>query len=84
MIIPITQARSQLSALTDQLGGDTRIILTKGGRPKAVLVDPNYLDKIEKAISALYQQTYINQELLPLTREFSDQEIEQWAKADQL
>jgi len=82
-IVPITQARKQLGLLFNQVTPSQSIILTKGGQPKVALVDVKYLDKLEAIAKATYQQTYIDPILLPLTREFSNREIAEWAKADQ-
>lgn len=83
-IIPITEARTKLGDLTDQLNGEDYIILTKGGSAKAALVDINYLEKLQEEIAKLYQKTFIDLKLLPYTREFSDEEIQTWLKEDQL
>jgi prevent-host-death family protein len=83
-IIPITEARSQLGILANQVVPGRNIILTKGGKPKVALVDVNYLKRLEESMAALYQQTYVDPKLLPYTRVFSDQEIEKWAQTDQL
>lgn len=83
-IIPITQARSSLGNLAEQVSQDQYIILTKGGVAKAALVDLAYLTKLQNDLKKLYQITYINPDLLPFTREFSDDEIEEWQREDQL
>lgn len=83
-IVPITQARSSLGNLAEQVSQDQYIILTKGGVAKAALVDIAYLTKLQNDLKKLYQKTYINPDLLPFTREFSDDEIEEWQREDQL
>lgn len=83
-IIPITQARGKLGRLTEKVVGENYIILTKGGNPKAALVDLNYLTKLQKEVKMIYQKTFIDPSLLPFSREFSDKEIEEWGKEDAL
>ena len=81
-IIPLTQARGKLGDLAERVNKENYIILTKGGSPKAALVDIVYLNKLQEAVTKLYQKTFIDPALLPLTREFTDQEIEEWNKED--
>ena len=83
-IIPVTEARSKLGDLAEEVSGDKYIILTKGGEPKAAIVDVNYLSKLEDTVSKLYQKTFIDPKLMPFTREFSDTEIAEWLKEDKL
>lgn len=83
-IVPITQARGRLGVLADQVTDEQYIILTKGGAAKAALVNIAYLTKLQNDLKKLYQKTYINPELLPYTREFTDEEIERWQTEDQL
>lgn len=81
-ILPITKARSKLGDLADQVQGSDYIILTKGGSPKAALVDIDYLNRLQKDLSKLYKQTFIASGLLPFTRQFSDEEIAAWEAED--
>lgn len=83
-IIPITEARGKLGDLAEKVNGDRYVILTKGGKPEAVLVDIAYLARLEKTVAKIYQKTFIDPRLLPLTREFSDKEVAEWEKEDQL
>lgn len=83
-IIPITKARSELGNLADQAIKDSYIILTKDGSPKVALVDIDYLTSLEKQVRKTYQKTFIDPKLLKYTREFSDEEIEEWKKEDLL
>ena len=83
-IVPITKARSKLGDLTSQVVGDRYVVLTKGGEPKAALVDIEYLIQLEKTVAKIYQKTFIDPTLLPFTREFSDKEIQTWLEEDQL
>lgn len=83
-IIPVSEARAKLSTLLDQTKNDQYFLLTRGGKVKAALVDINYLEKLQKDLKKLYGKTYIDPKLLPLTREFSDEEIDSWLKEDQL
>ncbi len=82
--IPITEARTRISELTKSVEGDTYVVLTKGGKPKAALVDIAYLQRLQNDLSKLYKKTYIDPVLLPITRQFSDSEIQEWEKEDQL
>ena len=83
-IIPLTKARARLGDLTEVAKGENYIVLTKGGSPKAALVDIDYLNKLQKDVRSLYQKTFIDPKLLPFTRQFSDQEIAEWQKEDTL
>jgi len=83
-IIPVSEARTKLGKLTEQVSGQDYVVLTKGGNPKAALVDIQYLTRLQQELSKLYRKTYIDRTLLPFTREFSDSEIEQWQKEDTL
>ena len=83
-IIPVSEARAKLGNLLDQTKNDQYFLLTRGGKVKAALVDIDYLEKLQTDLNGLYGKTYIDPKLLPLTREFSDEEIAQWLKDDQL
>lgn len=83
-IVPITLARTRLGALTEDATGENYIVLTKGGRAKAALVDINYLTKLQKDIKKIYQKTFIDPKLLPFTREFTSKEINEWSENDAL
>lgn len=83
-IMPLSKARAKLGDLTDKISGENYVILTKGGNAKAAIVDIKYLDQLQKDVRSLYQKTYIDLKLLPYTREFSGQEIEEWLKEDAL
>lgn len=83
-IIPISEARAKLADLADKASGDNYFLLTRGGKPEVALVDIKYLEKLEKDLARIYQKTYIDPQLLPLTREFSDEEIKRWQEEDQI
>lgn len=83
-IIPVTQARSKLGDLTENLNGENYIILTKGGNAKAALVDIRYLNKLQSEVKRIYQKTFIDPSSLPYSRQFSKTEIDQWVKEDAL
>lgn len=83
-IIPISEARAKLSDLVDKASGSNYYLLTRGGKPEAALVDVKYLQKLEEDLAKLFQKTYIDPQLLPLTREFSKAEIKQWQKEDEI
>ena len=81
-ILPITKARGKLGDLASQVQGSNYIILTKGGSPAMALVDITYLTTLQNDLAKLYKKTFITEDLLPLTREFSDAEIQDWGTAD--
>lgn len=81
-IIPITKARSMLGDLAEKVEKDDFIVLTKGGAPKAALVDIEYLNKLQKEVKKIYRKTFIDPKLLPYTRQFSDKEIKEWEDED--
>lgn len=83
-IIPISEARSNLSKLVNLAKGDKFFLLTKGGKPQVALVDIDYLERLLRDLEDLYKKTYIDPKLLPLTRKFSRLEIKQWQKEDKL
>lgn len=83
-IIPISQARSQLGTLVNEAKGSNFLLLTKGGKPTAALVDIDYLEKLQQDVDKLFQKTYIDPKLLPLTRTFTSEEVEEWQKEDAL
>lgn len=83
-IIPISQARAKLGDLADQASGSNYFLLTRSGKPEVALVDVKYLEKLEQDLLKIYQKTYIDPKLLPLTREFSDEEIKQWSQEDKI
>lgn len=83
-IIPVTKARSKLGDLAEKVSGENYIVLTKGGSPKAAIVDISYLNKLQQEIRNIYQKTFIDPALKKYTREFSDKEIGEWQKQDQL
>ena len=83
-VVPITKARSNLGNLTQKVRGSQYIVLTKGGNPQAALVDIDYLKNLEDEVEKIYTKTFIDPKLLPLTREFTQKEIDQWAGEDKL
>lgn len=82
IILPITKARSKLGDLVDQTKGSSYVVLTKGGNPKAALVDIKYLTRLQDDLSKIYKKTYITSDLLPYTRQFSDREVAAWEAED--
>ena len=83
-IVPLTKARGRLGDLAESVSGEKFIILTKGGNPKAALVDIEYLTKLQKEVESLYQKTFIDPKLLKYTRKFTDSEIKEWQEEDRL
>ena len=83
-IMPVTKAREKLGDLAEKVTGENYIVLTKGGFPKAAIVDISYLNKLQQEVRKIYQKTYIEPALIKYTRDFSDKEIDEWQKQDQL
>lgn len=83
-IIPVTKAREKLGDLATKVKGEKYVILTKGGQAEAALVDIDYLAKLEEEVAKIYQKTFIDSQLLPLTRKFSNKEIREWLEEDQV
>ncbi|MFH1863338.1 MAG: hypothetical protein ABIJ85_00290 [bacterium] len=83
-IIPITKARGKLGDLAKQAIASNYFVLTKSGSPSVALVDFGYLKKLEDAVKLIYQKTFIDPKLRKYTRNFSNSEIEEWLKEDQL
>lgn len=82
-IVPITKARGKLGYLAEKVKGGRYVVLTKGGKPEAALVDVEYLAKLEEEVAKIYQKTFIDPKLLPLTRKFTSREIAEWRKEDE-
>jgi antitoxin YefM len=52
--IPFTEAKARLSELVDKVVGEhERFILTRNGRPEAVLLSPDELDSLEETLEIL-------------------------------
>lgn len=83
-IIPITKAREKLGDLATKVKGEKYVILTKGGQAEAALVDIEYLVRLEEEVAKVYQKTFIDPKVLPLTRKFSDKEIREWLQEDRI
>lgn len=83
-IIPITQARSRLGNLAEMAIASNYFVLTKGTNPPVALVDLSYLKNLEDTVKNIYRKTFIDPKLDKYTRLFSDEEINEWAKEDQL
>ena len=83
-IIPITKARGKLVDLAGKVKGEQYIILTRGGKPEAALVEIEYLARLEAEVAKFYQKTFIDPKLLPLTREFTEKEMAEWEQEDKL
>lgn len=83
-IIPVTQARGKLGDLAEKVEGEDYVVLTKGGVPKAALVDVKYLSRLQKAVASIYKKTFIDPKLIKYTRLFTASEIEAWQKEDTL
>lgn len=83
-IVPITKARASLGDLAASVKGENYIILTKGGEANVALVDIKYLQSLEDEVKKMFGKTFIDPKLLPMTREFSKNEIDKWKKDDEL
>ncbi len=83
-IFPITKAREQLGNLVDKATKNKYFVLTKGGSPKAAIVDFDYFVDLQNVVNNIYKKTFIDPKLLPYTREFSDKEINEWLEADKI
>lgn len=47
-IIPFTVARNTLNKLIDKVEGETYFVISKQNKPKAVIIDPEYLSYLQK------------------------------------
>ncbi|MBI4009549.1 type II toxin-antitoxin system Phd/YefM family antitoxin [Candidatus Roizmanbacteria bacterium] len=83
-IYPVSQARNMFSRLVDEVKKSKAFFVTKKGKIKAALVDIEYLQKMQKDLETLYKKTFIDKNLLPYTREFTDEEIKEWQEGDKL
>ena len=81
-VLPVTKARGELGKLVDQTGRKKYFVLTKSGVPKAVIVSFDYLMNLQETVGKIYQRTYLDLKLLPYTREFSQEEIDEWLAED--
>lgn len=52
--VPFTEAKAHLSELVDKVVGEhERFILTRNGRPAAVLLNPDELESLEETVEIL-------------------------------
>ena len=82
--MPVSDARAKLPQLLKRVQGKRSFVLTQRGSPKAVLVGLELWSEVMRRLREAYQTTYIDPKLLKYTREFSDKEIGQWLKEDQI
>ena len=73
-----------LGDLAEKVDKEDYIVLTKGGMPKAALVNIDYLNKLQKEVEKIYKKTFIDPKLIPYTRKFSGEEIKEWEEEDRL
>lgn len=60
VIVPFTEAKAHLSDLVDRtLREHERFIVTRNGRPAAVLVSPDDLESLEETVDILRDQALI-------------------------
>ncbi len=53
-IVPFTHAKAHLSELVDKVVGEReRFVLTRNGRPAAVLLSPDELESLEETVEIL-------------------------------
>ncbi len=53
-IVPFTEAKAHLSELVDKVVGEhERFVLTRNGRPAAVLLSPDELESLEETVEIL-------------------------------
>ena len=83
-IIPVSKARNNLADLTDSVQKNDYVVLTRGGVPKAALVDIGYFTKLQSAVRKMYQKTFMDPKPMPFTRLFSQSEIDAWEEEDRL
>ena len=83
-ILPVTTARGRLGDLVEKTNRNTYFVLTKGGLPKAAIVDIEYLTRIQEMVGKFLQKTYINEKFLPYTRLFDKGEIDEWLTNDKI
>ena len=58
--IPFTDAKAHLSELVDKVVGEhERFVLTRNGRPAAVLVSPDELESLEETVEILQDRTLL-------------------------
>lgn len=60
-IVGITDFRQNLSFWLAQLTKNQAIVLLQKSKPKAVVVDPDYLDYLEKYADGYYDQTDVKE-----------------------
>ncbi len=58
--IPFTDAKAHLSELVDKVVGEhERFVLTRNGRPAAVLVSPDELESLEETVEILQDRSLL-------------------------
>jgi prevent-host-death family protein len=59
--IPFTEAKAHLSDLVDRTSREhERFVLTRNGRPEAVLLSPEDLESLEETVDVLKDRALIN------------------------
>lgn len=58
--VPFTEAKAHLSELVDKVMGEhERFVLTRNGRPAAVLLSPDELESLEETVEILQDRTLL-------------------------
>ena len=59
--VPFTDAKAHLSELVDKVVGEhERFVLTRNGRPAAVLVNPDELEALEETVDILQDRKLLD------------------------
>jgi len=59
-VIPVAEAKAQVSELADRVAGPhDRILVTRNGRPSFVLVSPDDLESLEETLDILRDEELI-------------------------
>lgn len=57
--VPLSQVKTHLSSLVDEVDGrDERVVITKHGRPAAVLVSNDYLEGLEETLEIMSDREF--------------------------
>lgn len=57
--VPLSEVKTHLSSLVDEVDGrDERVVITKHGRPAAVLVSNDYLEGLEETLEIMSDRDF--------------------------
>lgn len=81
--LPLSEVKTNLSRLVDEVDGrDERVVITKHGRPKAVLVSNAYLEGLEETLDIMSDREFY-EEIMQAIRQVESGKA-RWVSLDDL